>query len=72
MDARGYSPQDIQCAVTQDKIEIMASNIQKEGNTERKTTMTRSYQLPKHVIPERGLCNLSSEGILVVSVPWQN
>lgn len=72
MDARGYAPQDIECAVTQDNIEIMASTVQKEGNTERKTTMTRSYQLPKQVAPERGACNLSSEGVLVISVPWKN
>lgn len=56
----------------QENIEITASTVQKEGNTERKITMTRSYQLPKLIIPERGVCNLSSEGILVISAPWKN
>lgn len=72
IDARGYAPQDIQCAITQDNVEINATAKMKEGNKERSTTMTRSYQLPKNVLPERGSCNLSADGILVVSVPWKN
>lgn len=40
------------------------------GQIERNRILKREYQLPQMVNPQIGSCLLSSEGILVVSIPW--
>lgn len=74
VDVKGYSPENIRCTITGNAIEISATQKEEEGNgqqrCEKSVTMSRRYQLPANVNPYNSTCNLSSDGLLYVVVPW--
>nr|CAI5833076.1 unnamed protein product [Callosobruchus analis] len=49
----------------------MAQKQESADATSRSISLSRNYQLPQNVRPEDGSCCLSSEGLLLVTAPWQ-
>lgn len=75
VDLRGYKPENIRCIVTDNAIEIIALRNDPEMTAgtqkcQNSSSMSRRYQLPSSVNPQNSMCNLSSEGFLYISVPW--
>lgn len=52
-------------------VEVLAQKQEVDYNLQRNMSISRAYQLPHYVIPERGSCLLYAEGIMVLSVPWK-
>jgi hypothetical protein len=50
---------------------VVAQRDEVASGTQRSLSTTRSYQLPQFVVPQQAVCCLSSEGILLVAIPWQ-
>lgn len=55
-----------------EKVEVSAESQQKQGQSERKVTMSRFYQLPQTINADRASCLLSEDGVLVITVPWKS
>ena len=71
IDTRGYNPEDLKCTVGPNSVEVTAQRQEISTTAQRCMATSRSYQLPQNVLPQQAVCCLSTEGILLVAVPWQ-
>ncbi|RZC36378.1 HSP20 domain containing protein [Asbolus verrucosus] len=71
VDTRGYRPEELKCTVGPNTIEITAQKQEVSAGAQRILETARSYQLPQLVVPQQAVCCLSSEGLLLIVVPWQ-
>ncbi|XP_056633938.1 alpha-crystallin B chain-like [Diorhabda carinulata] len=71
IDARGFRPEDIKCKMSPNLIEIIGQRQENANSGNKSMTLSRNYQLPQAVKPEEGNCFFSTEGVLLVSAPWQ-
>ncbi|CAH1967276.1 unnamed protein product [Acanthoscelides obtectus] len=71
IDVRGFRPEDISCKISPNMVEVFAQRQETADVVGRIISLSRNYQLPQNVRPENGDCYLSSEGVLLVTAPWQ-
>ncbi|GJQ77742.1 hypothetical protein Trydic_g16009 [Trypoxylus dichotomus] len=70
VDVRGFNPENVRCNITGEVIEISASQHSQEDESKMsQKSMTRKYQV-RDMDPENSICNLSSDGFLYITVPW--
>ncbi|XP_069681212.1 uncharacterized protein [Periplaneta americana] len=72
MDMKGFTPEDITVTLQGNVLDVSATTeVQGPSSIEQKA-MQRRYYLPRNVQADALQSNLSSDGILVLSAPWQN
>ncbi|ENN76227.1 hypothetical protein D910_04457 [Dendroctonus ponderosae] len=72
IDARGFRPEEIKCLLTSQSVEVSAQKEDQSANAQKRMSLVRQYILPKLIVPENGQCCLSSDGMLLIAVPWLN
>lgn len=74
VDVRGYQPSEIKVNVFTYGIEIAAIHEQvvkgSAGTGYANRTTTKIYELPSSIICEQVIGNLSPDGTLFISAPW--
>lgn len=64
-----FKPEEITVKACSGYIEVTAEHQEYTPSSFSKNAVTRRYQLPQNIILENLKCNLSAEGILLISAP---
>ncbi|XP_017773167.1 PREDICTED: uncharacterized protein LOC108560222 [Nicrophorus vespilloides] len=75
VDTRGYAPNEIKCLVNEGYLEITATSGQNQLHngfpTSVEKTLSRKFKMVRPVVPERSVCCLSNDGMLLIAAPWR-